>query len=209
MQTHIRAYPKVSGLAVWSKHCKWYSSLPLGAVVLLFCEFCHHNPLCCFSTSVYCCKHIFHWLSAETFGYTLVQVGLNWIISQLLSAVNTSEQHNQRNDNLTTGALCGVYITMVQILLLDLHIDAVTGVHLPSLFSEFYVKAHKLEVMPLLWERTTEIETTLLVRQEFIKAWGLKIDIGSKPKRDQSCHINRCDMAIMSIMHVLNKQRGQ
>jgi hypothetical protein len=27
-------YPKVSGLAVWwSENCKWYSSLPLGAVV--------------------------------------------------------------------------------------------------------------------------------------------------------------------------------
>jgi hypothetical protein len=30
-------YPKVSGLAAWSKNCKWYSSLPLGAVVSLFC----------------------------------------------------------------------------------------------------------------------------------------------------------------------------
>jgi hypothetical protein len=36
-------------------------------------EFCHHNPLCCFSTSLYCCKRIFHYLfSPETFGYTLV-----------------------------------------------------------------------------------------------------------------------------------------
>jgi hypothetical protein len=37
-------------------------------------EFCRHNPLCCFSTSVYCCfKHIFRYrLSLETFGYTLV-----------------------------------------------------------------------------------------------------------------------------------------
>jgi hypothetical protein len=34
----IRVYPKVSGLAAWSENCKWYSSLPLGAVVLLFCE---------------------------------------------------------------------------------------------------------------------------------------------------------------------------
>jgi hypothetical protein len=30
-------YPKVSGLAAWSDNCKWYSSLPLGAVVSLFC----------------------------------------------------------------------------------------------------------------------------------------------------------------------------
>jgi hypothetical protein len=33
-----RDYPKVSGLAAWSENCKWYSSLPLGAVVSLFCE---------------------------------------------------------------------------------------------------------------------------------------------------------------------------
>jgi lipopolysaccharide export LptBFGC system permease protein LptF len=29
-------YPKVSGLAAWSENCKWYISLPLGAVVSLF-----------------------------------------------------------------------------------------------------------------------------------------------------------------------------
>jgi hypothetical protein len=29
---------KVSGLAAWSKNCKQYSSLPLGAGVSLFCE---------------------------------------------------------------------------------------------------------------------------------------------------------------------------
>jgi hypothetical protein len=33
-----RVYPKVSGLAAWSENCKWYSSLPLGAVVSLICE---------------------------------------------------------------------------------------------------------------------------------------------------------------------------
>jgi hypothetical protein len=32
-------------------------------------EFCHHNPLCCFSTSVYCCLFRYQ-LSPETFGYT-------------------------------------------------------------------------------------------------------------------------------------------
>jgi hypothetical protein len=36
--TCTRVYPKVSGLAAWSENCKWYSSLPLGAVVSLFCE---------------------------------------------------------------------------------------------------------------------------------------------------------------------------
>jgi hypothetical protein len=35
---YTRVYPKVSGLAAWSENCKWYSSLPLDAVVSLFCE---------------------------------------------------------------------------------------------------------------------------------------------------------------------------
>jgi hypothetical protein len=45
-------------------------------------EFCRHNPLCCFSTSVYCCCCccccccLFRYrLSSETFGYTLVHSG--------------------------------------------------------------------------------------------------------------------------------------
>jgi hypothetical protein len=33
---NMGVYPKISGLAAWSKNCKWYSSLPLGAVVSLF-----------------------------------------------------------------------------------------------------------------------------------------------------------------------------
>jgi len=73
----VRGYPKVSGLAVRSENCKWYNSLPIGAVVSLFCElaceFCLRNRLCCFPTSVYCCKSIFGYrLSPETFRYTLV-----------------------------------------------------------------------------------------------------------------------------------------
>jgi hypothetical protein len=35
---HTRVYPKVSRLAAWTENCKWYSSLPLGAVVSLFCK---------------------------------------------------------------------------------------------------------------------------------------------------------------------------
>jgi hypothetical protein len=35
---YTKVYPKVSGLAAWSESCKCYSSLPLGAVVSLFCE---------------------------------------------------------------------------------------------------------------------------------------------------------------------------
>jgi hypothetical protein len=30
---NTRVYPKVSGLAAWNENCKWYNSLPLGAVV--------------------------------------------------------------------------------------------------------------------------------------------------------------------------------
>jgi len=35
---YVTVYPKVSGLAAWGENCKWYSSLPLRAVVSLFCE---------------------------------------------------------------------------------------------------------------------------------------------------------------------------
>jgi hypothetical protein len=59
-----KVYPKVSGLTSCRENCKWCGSLPLGAVVSLFCwssEFCRHNPLCCFSTSVYCSKRIFRY----------------------------------------------------------------------------------------------------------------------------------------------------
>jgi hypothetical protein len=49
-------------------------------------EFCRHNPLCCFSTSVYCCKLIFRYrLSPETFESTLV---CNRIVSRKLWAIN-------------------------------------------------------------------------------------------------------------------------
>jgi len=40
-------------------------------------EFCRHNPLRCFSTSVYCCCLLRYPLSPETFGYSLV-VGRLW-----------------------------------------------------------------------------------------------------------------------------------
>jgi hypothetical protein len=72
---HTRMYPKVPGLAAWSKNCKRYSSLPLGAVVSLFCEsvlwVLPPYPLCCFPTSVYCCCFFPYRFSPETFGYTL------------------------------------------------------------------------------------------------------------------------------------------
>jgi hypothetical protein len=86
---YTRVYPKVLGLATWSENCKWYSSLPIGAVVSLFMsqssEFYHHSPLCCFSTSVYFCKRIFRYrLSPETFGYSLIcytKIGVSNFVS--------------------------------------------------------------------------------------------------------------------------------
>jgi len=44
-------------------------------------EFCCHNPLCCFSMSVYCCCLFHYQLSPETSGYTLVEDGefLDWL----------------------------------------------------------------------------------------------------------------------------------
>jgi hypothetical protein len=38
LRLHTRVYPKVSGLAAWRENCKSYSTLPIGAVVSLFCE---------------------------------------------------------------------------------------------------------------------------------------------------------------------------
>jgi len=34
----MQVYPKVSGLAIRPENFKWYSSLPLSAVVSVFCE---------------------------------------------------------------------------------------------------------------------------------------------------------------------------
>jgi len=48
-------------------------------------EFCQHDSLCCFSTSVYFCKRVFPYgFSPETFGYTLVHtlLILKWILEQ-------------------------------------------------------------------------------------------------------------------------------
>jgi hypothetical protein len=35
---YTSVYPKVYGLAAWKENCNWYSSLPLGAGISLFCE---------------------------------------------------------------------------------------------------------------------------------------------------------------------------
>jgi len=54
------------------RDCKWYSSLPLGAVISLS-EFCRHNPLCWFSMSVYCCLFRYR-LSPYTFVCTRIYI---------------------------------------------------------------------------------------------------------------------------------------
>jgi hypothetical protein len=49
------------------------SATRCSSIAILWVSFCRHKPSCCFSTSVYCCKHIFRYrLSPETFGYTVV-----------------------------------------------------------------------------------------------------------------------------------------
>jgi hypothetical protein len=67
-------HPKVSGLAAWSENCKWHSFLQqlYRYFVSQSSEFCRHNPLCCFSTSVYCFFLFRYRLSPEIFGYTLI-----------------------------------------------------------------------------------------------------------------------------------------
>jgi hypothetical protein len=54
-------------------------------------EFCCHNPLYCFSMSVFCCKCIFcYWLSPETFGYTLIHPLYSRVWKSWLSTVTAS-----------------------------------------------------------------------------------------------------------------------
>jgi len=86
----IMVYPKVSGLAAWSENCKWYSSLLLGitsCVTILSqpSEVCRHNTLCCFLTTVYCCKHIILYDSVRkllnTPSYTSLYITLYIIVS--------------------------------------------------------------------------------------------------------------------------------
>jgi hypothetical protein len=75
---NTRVKPKVSGLAAWNENCNWYSSLPLRNFVSRSSGFYRHNPLCCFSANVYCCKRIFRYrLSPETFGYSLLLIFLS------------------------------------------------------------------------------------------------------------------------------------
>jgi hypothetical protein len=44
-------------LCHWNQLYRYFVSQPR--------EFCRHNPLCCFSTRVYCCKRIFRYDSIQ------------------------------------------------------------------------------------------------------------------------------------------------
>jgi hypothetical protein len=66
-----KVYPKVPGLAAWSENCKWYSSLPPGAVVSLV-NFVSIT-LCVASQRVFIVASVYSSSThPETFGYTLV-----------------------------------------------------------------------------------------------------------------------------------------
>jgi len=66
-------------------------------------DFCHHNPLCCFSTSVYYCCLFHYQLSPGTFGYTPV-IKYNGIHSKVLQwAMN---HYNQWNSMVQSSSLC-------------------------------------------------------------------------------------------------------
>jgi hypothetical protein len=70
-------YPKVSGLPPGAITANGTALCHYVQLYRYFVSqhsgFCTHNPLCCFSTSVYCCRSIFSYrLSPETFGYILL-----------------------------------------------------------------------------------------------------------------------------------------
>jgi hypothetical protein len=73
-------YGSVSRFPNWSPGARTANDTALCHWVQLYrylvsqsSEFCRHNPLCCFSTSVCCCCLFRYRLSPETFGYTLVR----------------------------------------------------------------------------------------------------------------------------------------
>jgi hypothetical protein len=69
-----REYPKVSGLAATNGTALCHLVQLYRYFVSRSSEFCRHNPLCCFSTSVCCCL-LRSRLSPGTFGYILAHRG--------------------------------------------------------------------------------------------------------------------------------------
>jgi hypothetical protein len=73
-------------------------------------RFCRHNPLCCFSTSVYycCCCCLFRYLlSPENFGYTLVWG--NSVTLYFTSALVGGEWSASRPGRFTSGRVLGIH----------------------------------------------------------------------------------------------------
>jgi hypothetical protein len=69
-------------------------------------EFCRHNTLCCFSTSVYCCLFRYR-LSPETFGYTILRMWhaeLFLLLVQCHSVTNITDTETQ-NSKINTNIL--------------------------------------------------------------------------------------------------------
>jgi hypothetical protein len=68
--------------------CRYFVSQPS--------EFYRHNPLCCFSTSVYCCVFLYR-LSPETFGHSLIpqlpkspyaKLRVGWVVTSVQNATS-------------------------------------------------------------------------------------------------------------------------
>jgi hypothetical protein len=66
-------YPKVSGLAAWGENCKWYNSLPLGALSFAAIALCVASQRVFIVISVYfvmdTSTHISNSFIASTFFY--------------------------------------------------------------------------------------------------------------------------------------------
>jgi hypothetical protein len=104
-RVHMSVYPKVSGLAAWSENCKCTVLCHYVQLYRYFVsqpsEFCHHN-LCCFSTSVYCCKCTFRYrLSPENFG-TLSYISTDTYYERSVSvflAINAVYMYSSRQSH--------------------------------------------------------------------------------------------------------------
>jgi hypothetical protein len=59
LEWNTKSYPKVPDLSAKTENIKWYSFLPLGAIVLLSLsqcsESCFHKPLLFLLAGIYCC----------------------------------------------------------------------------------------------------------------------------------------------------------
>jgi hypothetical protein len=66
-------------------------------------EFCRHNPLCCFSTSVCCCWFRYR-LSPETFGYSLVY---HFIVTIIRKFCREAKSQTNKKSKCSVGIALG------------------------------------------------------------------------------------------------------